>query len=151
MTLARGGARSQFGHSGGAQRANSHRDAVQKIAAGNTASHAELAHALSARLGLRLVLVYVVDGIPPGTQESLTARQRLAGAERALDVIARDIGNGPEKRLVLGRRAEALAQVAAEERRSVQILQRRCQAADHPVSVGCLESDYLKCLISRVE
>jgi nucleotide-binding universal stress UspA family protein len=86
---------------------------------------AELAHALSARLGLRLVLVYVVDGIPPGTQESLTARQRLAGAERALDVIARDIGNGPEKRLVLGRRAEALAQVAAEEGADLVVLGSR--------------------------
>lgn len=88
-------------------------------------SAAELAHALSARLGLRLVLVYVVDGIPPGTQESLTARQRQAGAERTLDAIARDIGNGTEKRLVLGRRAEALAQVAAEEGADLIVLGSR--------------------------
>jgi 23S rRNA (cytosine1962-C5)-methyltransferase len=45
---------------------------------------------------------------------------------------------------------DLLAQLAAEERREVQILQRRGQAADHPVSASCLESDYLKCLISRV-
>jgi 23S rRNA (cytosine1962-C5)-methyltransferase len=44
---------------------------------------------------------------------------------------------------------ELLAQVAAEEGRDVQILQRRGQAPDHPVSAYCLESDYLKCLISR--
>jgi nucleotide-binding universal stress UspA family protein len=76
---------------------------------------AELAHALAARLGLRLVLVHVVDGVPPGTHESLTARQRHAGAERILDEIAREMGNGSEKRVTIGNRAEALAQVAAEE------------------------------------
>ena len=78
-------------------------------------SAAELAGALGRRLGLRLVLVHVVDGVPPGTQESLTARQRQAGADRVLDEVARDIGTGTEKRLMLGNRAEAIAQVAAEE------------------------------------
>jgi len=43
-----------------------------------------------------------------------------------------------------------LAQLAAEERREVQILERRGPAADHPVSVSCLESHYLKCLLLRV-
>jgi len=36
---------------------------------------AQLADALSARLGLRLVLAHVVDGIPVGAEESLTALQ----------------------------------------------------------------------------
>jgi len=45
---------------------------------------------------------------------------------------------------------ELLAQVAADCRRDVQLLERRGQAADHPVSVACLESNYLKCLIARV-
>jgi len=45
---------------------------------------------------------------------------------------------------------ELLARLAAEERREVQILERRGQAPDHPVSVACPESNYLKCLISRV-
>lgn len=45
---------------------------------------------------------------------------------------------------------DLLAQLAAEERRDVQILERRGQAPDHPVAVTCLESTYLKCLISRV-
>jgi 23S rRNA (cytosine1962-C5)-methyltransferase len=45
---------------------------------------------------------------------------------------------------------DLLAQLAAEERREIQLLERRGQAADHPVSVSCPESSYLKCLISRV-
>ncbi len=45
---------------------------------------------------------------------------------------------------------DLLAQLAAEANREVQILQRRGQAADHPVAVTCLESSYLKCLICRV-
>jgi nucleotide-binding universal stress UspA family protein len=78
-------------------------------------SAAELAGALGTRLGLRLVLVHVVDGVPAGTHDSLSARQRQAGAERTLDEIAREIGDGTEKRIMLGNRAAALAQVAAEE------------------------------------
>jgi 23S rRNA (cytosine1962-C5)-methyltransferase len=45
---------------------------------------------------------------------------------------------------------ELLAQIAAEEKRVVQVLQRRGAAPDHPVSVSCLESHYLKCLIAHV-
>lgn len=45
---------------------------------------------------------------------------------------------------------ELLAQLAAEKRRDVQILERRGQAADHPVAATCLETGYLKCVISRV-
>jgi 23S rRNA (cytosine1962-C5)-methyltransferase len=43
-----------------------------------------------------------------------------------------------------------LAQTAAELRRDVQILERRGQSADHPISVACPQSNYLKCLVSRV-
>jgi nucleotide-binding universal stress UspA family protein len=86
---------------------------VTETSDGRTA--AELARALVSRLGLRLVLVHVLDGVPPGTQESLTARQRQAGAERILNEIAAEIGNGTEKRVIVGNRAGALAQVAAEE------------------------------------
>lgn len=88
-------------------------------------SAAELASALGTRLGLRLVLVHVVDGVPPGTHESLTARQRQAGAEQALDEIARGLGDGAEKRIMLGNRAEALAQVAAEEGADLVVLGSR--------------------------
>lgn len=45
---------------------------------------------------------------------------------------------------------ELLAQLAAEEKRDIQILERRGPAPDHPVSVSCRESHYLKCLICRV-
>jgi nucleotide-binding universal stress UspA family protein len=78
-------------------------------------SAAELARALGARLGLRLVLVHVVDGVPRGTHESLTARQRQAGAERILAELAQEAGNAVEKRVTIGNRAEGLARVAAEE------------------------------------
>lgn len=86
---------------------------------------AELAHALGLRLGLRLVLVHVVDGVPAGTHESLTARQRRSGAERTLDEVARDIGDGAEKRVVLGDPAEGLARVAAEEGADIVVLGSR--------------------------
>jgi 23S rRNA (cytosine1962-C5)-methyltransferase len=45
---------------------------------------------------------------------------------------------------------EMLAQLATAENRAVQILECRGQAADHPVNVACPESNYLKCIISRV-
>ena len=45
---------------------------------------------------------------------------------------------------------DLLSQLAAEERRDVQILARRGQAPDHPVAATCPESAYLKCFISRV-
>jgi 23S rRNA (cytosine1962-C5)-methyltransferase len=45
---------------------------------------------------------------------------------------------------------ELLAQLAAEAQRDVQVLERRGQAPDHPVSVACPETSYLKCLICRV-
>lgn len=43
-----------------------------------------------------------------------------------------------------------LGQLAESEKRDVQILEKRGQSADHPVSASCLESNYLKCLICRV-
>jgi 23S rRNA (cytosine1962-C5)-methyltransferase len=45
---------------------------------------------------------------------------------------------------------DVLAQVATSEKREVQILERGSQSADHPVSISCRESQYLKCLIARV-
>jgi 23S rRNA (cytosine1962-C5)-methyltransferase len=45
---------------------------------------------------------------------------------------------------------DLLAQLAVQERRSIQILERRGQAPDHPVAATCRESNYLKCLICRV-
>ena len=47
--------------------------------------------------------------------------------------------------------ADLLGQVAEQSRRPIQILEQRGQAPDHPVSASCLETEYLKCLICRVE
>lgn len=101
---------------------------------------AEVARALGARLGLRLVLVHVIDGVPAGTHESLSARQRHNGAEESLTAIAREIGNGTEKRVVLGDRAEGLAQVAAEEGADLIVLGSRS---------GGLGSRKLRCTLAR--
>jgi nucleotide-binding universal stress UspA family protein len=103
-------------------------------------SAAELAHALGLRLGLRTVLVHVVDGVPAGTDESLTARQRQSGAERTLNEIAREIAYGSEKRVVLGARAEALARVAAEEGADLIVLGSRSSG---------LGSRKLRCTLAR--
>jgi 23S rRNA (cytosine1962-C5)-methyltransferase len=43
-----------------------------------------------------------------------------------------------------------LSQLAVEEKREIQIIDRRGQAADHPIAAACLESSYLKCLVCRV-
>jgi 23S rRNA (cytosine1962-C5)-methyltransferase len=47
--------------------------------------------------------------------------------------------------------ADLLGQVAEQSRRPIQILDQRGQAPDHPVSASCLETEYLKCMICRVE
>ncbi len=43
-----------------------------------------------------------------------------------------------------------LAEAALSARRRLQILEARGAAADHPTSVTCRETDYLKCYIGRV-
>jgi 23S rRNA (cytosine1962-C5)-methyltransferase len=43
-----------------------------------------------------------------------------------------------------------LAGVAQQSKRSLQIIEQRGAAADHPVSATCLETEYLKCFICRV-
>ena len=92
---------------------------------------ADLASALGARLGLRLVLVSVVDGVPAGARDSLTARQRQSGAERTLHEIAQSAGDGTETRVVHGQPAEALAHVAAEEGADVIVVGSRPAGLGH--------------------
>ena len=43
-----------------------------------------------------------------------------------------------------------LVGVAQQTGREIQVLEQRGAAADHPVAVTCLESEYLKCFICRV-
>jgi 23S rRNA (cytosine1962-C5)-methyltransferase len=45
--------------------------------------------------------------------------------------------------------ADVLAAVAERSGRTLQILEQRGQAADHPVSAACLETEYLKCFLCR--
>lgn len=45
---------------------------------------------------------------------------------------------------------EVLAKVAVNARRTIQVLDSRGQSSDHPTSVHCPETEYLKCLICRV-
>jgi 23S rRNA (cytosine1962-C5)-methyltransferase len=45
---------------------------------------------------------------------------------------------------------DLLAQISVHERREVQLLAKLGQAPDHPVSLACRETSYLKCFISRV-
>jgi 23S rRNA (cytosine1962-C5)-methyltransferase len=45
--------------------------------------------------------------------------------------------------------ADVLGQAAELSGRPIQILDQRGQAADHPVSASCLETEYLKCFICR--
>lgn len=45
---------------------------------------------------------------------------------------------------------EILSKVAAQANRHIQILEARGPSADHPRSVHCHESDYLKCYVCRV-
>ena len=103
---------------------------------------AQLADALSARLGLRLVLAHVVDGIPVGAEESVTALQGRKGGERLLRAIARDLGPGRELelRLAHGNRAERLAQFVAEEGADLIVVGSRPQG---------LRGRKLRCTLAR--
>jgi nucleotide-binding universal stress UspA family protein len=100
---------------------------------------AQLAGALSERLRLRLVLAHVVD-VPPGAGESLTARQGISGAERALAELVEDIGGDAEARIVVGPRAERLAQVADEEGADLIVLGSR---------KGGLRGGRLRCTLAQ--
>ncbi len=43
-----------------------------------------------------------------------------------------------------------LSGVAQKSGRDIQVLEQRGASADHPISVTCLETDYLKCFVCRV-
>ena len=77
---------------------------------------------LSERLGLRLVLVHVADGIAPRdvngvSSESVTTRADRDGAARFLARLAAEHGvaDRAEQRSALGEPAALLGQIAAEE------------------------------------
>jgi nucleotide-binding universal stress UspA family protein len=88
---------------------------------------ADLAHALGARLGLRVVLVHVVE------EGGLNSRQLL-------DEIAFEFGEGTETRILLGNPADALAEVAADEGADLIVI------GSHPAGFG---SRRLRCALAR--
>lgn len=88
---------------------------------------ADLAHALGARLGLRVVLVHVVE------DGGLNSRQLL-------DEIAFEFGEGIETRTMLGSPADALAEVAADEGADLIVIGSR------PAGFG---SRRLRCSLAR--
>jgi nucleotide-binding universal stress UspA family protein len=85
---------------------------------------AQMATALSERLGLRLVFAHVID-LPRGSEDSVTGRQRQEGATRAVNALLREISPQAEYRIVLGRVADRLAQIAAEEGADLIVLGSR--------------------------
>jgi nucleotide-binding universal stress UspA family protein len=78
-------------------------------------SAAQLAGALAARLGLRLVLVHVVEGLPRAAHGTVAALQREETGERLLESFGDRCPVEAETRLVLGNAVHGLANVAAEE------------------------------------
>jgi nucleotide-binding universal stress UspA family protein len=88
---------------------------------------ADLAHALGARLGLRVVLVRVVE-------------EGTANARQILDEIALEVGEGTETRVMLGNPADALAEVAADEGADLIVIGSR------PSGIG---SRRMRCALAR--
>ena len=87
---------------------------------------------LSARLGLRLVLVHVADGIAPpdvngDSSESVTTRADRQGAARVVAHLAAEHGvaDRAEQRSAVGDPAALLGQIAAEEAADVIVVGAR--------------------------
>ncbi len=85
---------------------------------------AQMATALSERLGLRLVFAHVID-LPHGSEDSVTGRQKQQGAAQAVSTLLREVSPRAEFRIVLGRVSERLAQIAAEEGADLIVLGSR--------------------------
>jgi nucleotide-binding universal stress UspA family protein len=86
--------------------------------------------AISERLGLRLVLTHVVDGIALGNgdgEESVTMKADRAAAERRLEELARnhDLEERAERRVAVGEPARLLGQIASEEAADVIVVGAR--------------------------
>jgi nucleotide-binding universal stress UspA family protein len=86
--------------------------------------------AVSERLGLRLVLAHVADGIGShanGGDESVTMKGDRKAAEALLEELARehDLGEIAERRVALGDPATRLGQIASEEAADVIVVGAR--------------------------
>lgn len=74
-----------------------------------------VAHTLSAEFDVRLVLAHVADGWASGGDESLTRNQSRQGGNRLLERAACEHNLEAERRVEVGKPAETLARIAAEE------------------------------------
>jgi 23S rRNA (cytosine1962-C5)-methyltransferase len=86
-----------------------------------------------------------------GVPQALKAYERLNGL--ALACLEPDgilVTCSCSGRVSLEEFSGAVGRAAARAGRAVQILETRGQAPDHPVAATCLESAYLKCLVTRV-
>jgi nucleotide-binding universal stress UspA family protein len=89
--------------------------------------------AVSERLGLRLVLAHVVDGIGAAGNgsgaESVTMKGDRKAAERRLDELARDhgIAENAERRVGIGEPAGLVGRIAAEEAADVIVVGARAR------------------------
>ena len=93
----------------------------------------ELGVAVSERLGLRLVLAHVVDGIGAlgngDRGESVTMKADRQAAERRLAELAREhrIAETAERRVAVGEPAALLAQIATDEAADVIVVGARAR------------------------
>ena len=89
---------------------------------------------LSQRLGLRLVLAHVAEGLAPlngenNDNESVTMKANRRGAELFLARVARDygVGDSAERRVAVGEPAMLVGQIAAEEAADVIVVGSRAR------------------------
>lgn len=87
---------------------------------------------VSERLGLRLVLAHVADGIGAdgnGGDESVTMKADRKAAERRLAEVVRDhdLDPGAERRVAVGDAATLLGQIATEEAADVIVVGARAR------------------------
>jgi len=88
--------------------------------------------AVSERLGLRLVLAHVVDGIAgldDGDGESITMKGNRVAAEHRLEELARDhaLDETAARRVAVGDPAVQLGQIASEEAADVIVVGARAR------------------------
>ncbi|HEV3384817.1 MAG TPA: class I SAM-dependent rRNA methyltransferase [Gemmata sp.] len=100
--------------------------------------------------------VVVLDP-PKFARNRAAAPEALKGYRRlhqlALKLLARDgllVSCCCTGLIALQEVEDLIAQVAVNQRRDLQILDRRGASPDHPVAITCPQSSYLKCIISRV-
>jgi nucleotide-binding universal stress UspA family protein len=93
----------------------------------------ELGAELSTRLGLRLVVVYAIDGIAASGSrdgmESVSMKGDRQGAERRLARLVQDHGvDSAERRVAVGEPAALLGQIAAEEAADLIVVGSRARS-----------------------